>query len=159
KRSSGLSVSYVNPANIREMEAAIRPETRMIWVESPSNPLLKVADLAAIAEIGRAKGILTVVDSTFASLIIQRPLELGIDIVLHSATKYLNGHSDIVAGALVVRDQALADKLRFLQNASGAVLDPFPAFLGLRGLKTLSLRMERHSANALAVARHLEKHR
>jgi cystathionine gamma-lyase len=159
KRACGLSVSYASPADIRAVEAAIRPETRMIWVESPSNPMLKVADLAAIAKIGRSKGILTVVDSTFASPIIQRPLEFGIDIVLHSATKYLNGHSDIVAGVLAVRDQALAERLRFLQNASGAVLDPFPAFLALRGLKTLSLRMERHSANALAVARQLEKHR
>ena len=128
----------------------------MIWVETPTNPLLKVADLAAIAEIGKARGILTLANSTFASPMIQRPLELGFDIVLHSATKYLNGHSDIVAGAVVVRDPELAERIGFLQNSAGAVLDPYPSFLALRGLKTLALRMERHSANALAVARHLE---
>jgi cystathionine gamma-lyase len=120
----------------------------LIWVESPTNPLLKVADLAAIAAIGKAAGALTVADSTFASPMIQHPLELGFDIVVHSATKYLSGHSDIVAGVLAVRSQELADRIRFLQNATGAVLDPFPAFLALRGLKTLALRMERHSANA-----------
>ena len=117
-----------------------------------------MADLAAIAAIGKRAGALTVADSTFASPMIQHPLDLGFDIVVHSATKYLSGHSDIVAGVLVVRDQDLADRIRFLQNATGAVLDPFPAFLALRGLKTLALRMERHSANALAVAQHLEGH-
>jgi cystathionine gamma-lyase len=130
----------------------------MIWVESPTNPLLKVVDLAAIAKIGKAAGALTVADSTFASPMIQRPLDLGFDIVVHSATKYLSGHSDIVAGVLALRDQDLADRIRFLQNATGAVLDPFPAFLASRGLKTLALRMERHSANALAVAQYLEGH-
>jgi cystathionine gamma-lyase len=158
KRSAGLSVTYADPADADALAAAIEPKTRMIWVESPSNPLLKVADLAAIAAIGKTRGILTVADSTFASPIIQRPLETGFDIVLHSATKYLNGHSDIVAGVLAVNDENLAERIRFLQNAAGAVLDPFASFLALRGLKTLALRMERHSANALAVAKHLEGH-
>ena len=159
KRSAGLSITYADPADTGAIEAAIGPKTRMIWVESPTNPLLKIADLAAIAEIGKARGILTVADSTFASPMIQRPLELGFDIVLHSATKYLNGHSDIVAGTVAVRGKELADRIRFLQNAAGAVLDPYPSFLALRGLKTLALRMERHSANALAVAKHLEGNR
>lgn len=156
KRSAGLAVTYADPSNLDAFEAAIGPKTRLIWVESPTNPSLKLADLAAIAEIGKARGILTLADSTFASPIIQRPLELGFDIVLHSATKYLNGHSDIVAGVIAVRDTELAERIRFLQNSAGAVLDPYPSFLALRGLKTLALRMERHSANALAVARHLE---
>jgi cystathionine gamma-lyase len=159
KRSAGLAVAYADPSDLRAFEAAIGPETRMIWVETPTNPSLKVADLAAIAEIGKARGILTVADSTFASPMIQRPLEFGFDIVLHSATKYLNGHSDIVAGAVVVRDPELAERIGFLQNSAGAVLDPYPSFLALRGLKTLALRMERHCANALAVARHLEGNR
>ncbi len=158
KRSAGLRVTYVDPTDLDAITTAVRPETRLIWVESPTNPLLKVADLAAIAAICKKAGVLAVADSTFASPMIQRPLGLGFDIVLHSATKYLSGHSDIVAGALVVRDQGLADSIRFLQNAVGAVLDPFAAFLALRGLKTLALRMERHSANALAVAEHLEGH-
>jgi len=156
KRSAGLSVTFVDPTDLDAFTAAVTPKTRMIWVESPTNPLLKVADLAAIAKIGKAAGALTVADSTFASPLIQRPLDLGFDIVAHSATKYLSGHSDIVAGVLAVRDHDLADRIRFLQNATGAVLDPFPAFLALRGMKTLALRMDRHSANALAVAQHLE---
>jgi cystathionine gamma-lyase len=159
KRSAGLSVTYADLADADAFAAAIGPKTRMIWVESPSNPMLKVADLAAIAAIGKTRGILTVADSTFASPMIQRPLETGFDIVLHSATKYLNGHSDIVAGVLAVNDENLAERIRFLQNAAGAVLDPFASFLVLRGMKTLALRMERHSANALSVARHLEGHR
>ena len=158
KRSAGLSVTYVDPSDTEAFTAAITPKTRLIWIESPTNPLLKVADLAAIAAIGKAAGALTVADSTFASPMIQRPLDLGFDVVLHSATKYLSGHSDIVAGVLVVRDPDLAGRIQFLQNATGAVLDPFPAFLALRGLKTLALRMERHSANALAVAEYLEGH-
>ncbi len=159
KRSAGLSVTYVDPTRTDAFTAAVTPKTRLIWVESPTNPLLKVADLAAIAAIGKAAGALTVAISTFASPLIQRPLDLGFDVVVHSATKYLSGHSDVVAGVLAVRDQGLADRIRFLQNATGAVLDPFPAFLALRGLKTLALRMERHSANALAVAQYLEGHR
>ncbi|EPY02625.1 trans-sulfuration enzyme family protein [Magnetospirillum fulvum] len=157
-RTSGLTVTFVDPTDSAAIEAAIRPETKLIWIETPSNPLLKVADLAAIAAIGRKTGVLTVADSTFASPVVQRPLDLGFDIVVHSATKYLNGHSDIIAGIVVVRDADLAARLGFLQNATGAILDPFAAFLALRGLKTLALRIERHSANALAIAQAFEHH-
>ncbi|CCG41111.1 trans-sulfuration enzyme family protein [Magnetospirillum molischianum] len=157
-RTSGLTVTFVDPTDLAAIAAAIRPETRLIWIETPSNPLLKVADLAAIAEIGRKAGVLTVADSTFASPVVQRPLDLGFDIVVHSATKYLNGHSDIIAGIVVVRDPDLASRLAFLQNATGAILDPFAAFLALRGLKTLALRVERHSSNALAIAHAFAAH-
>lgn len=156
KRSAGLSITYVDATDIAAVRAALTPETQLIWLETPSNPLLKVADLAAIGALGKERGVLTLVDSTFASPHIQRPLGLGIDIVLHSATKYLNGHSDMVGGVVVVDDDDLARQIGFLQNAVGGVLDPFPAFLALRGLKTLSLRMERHSANGLRVAEWLE---
>ncbi|MGE5477950.1 MAG: trans-sulfuration enzyme family protein [Bacteroidales bacterium] len=156
KRTAGLNVTYVDATDIDAVAAALTPETKLIWVETPTNPLLKVPDLAAIAALAKARGVLTVTDSTFASPHIQRPLSLGIDIVLHSATKYLNGHSDMVGGVVVVNDDGLARQIGFLQNAVGGVLDPFPAFLALRGLKTLALRMERHSANGLAVARWLE---
>jgi cystathionine gamma-lyase len=159
ERSAGHSASYVDMRDRAALEAAIRPETRMIWIETPSNPLLKVIDLAMVAEIGRRRRILTVADNTFASPYVQRPLELGFDLVMHSATKYLNGHSDMVGGVVVVGDDAdLAERLAFLQNAVGAVAGPFDSFLALRGLKTLALRMERHCANALAVAEHLARH-
>jgi cystathionine gamma-lyase len=138
--------------------AAIRPGTRMIWVESPTNPLLRLVDIAAVAEIARQRGILTVVDNTFATPWIQRPLELGADIVMHSATKYLNGHSDMVGGIAVVADAALAERIGFLQNAVGAIGGPFDSFLALRGLKTLSLRMRQSSESALAIAGWLERH-
>lgn len=156
RRSAGLSVTYVDPTDLGAIRAAITPATRLIWLETPTNPLLKVPDLAAIAKIGKERGVITVADSTFASPYIQRPLELGIDIVLHSATKYLNGHSDMVGGVVAVNNEYLAQQIGFLQNAVGAVLDPFQAFLALRGLKTLALRMEHHSANGLAVAQWLE---
>ncbi|WP_127078020.1 trans-sulfuration enzyme family protein [Rhodomicrobium lacus] len=159
KRTAGHSVTFVDVTDLDAVRAAVQKgKTRVIWIESPTNPLLKVPDLAAIAAIGKAAGALTVADSTFASPIIQKPLDLGFDIVLHSATKYLSGHSDIIAGVVAVKEPALADALRFLQNATGGVLDPFPAFLALRGLKTLALRIERHSANALAIAQSLEGH-
>ncbi|ADP71094.1 Cys/Met metabolism pyridoxal-phosphate-dependent protein [Rhodomicrobium vannielii ATCC 17100] len=159
KRTAGHSVTFVDVTDLDAVKAAVQKgKTRVIWVESPTNPLLKVPDLAAIAAIGKSAGALTVADSTFASPVIQKPLDLGFDIVLHSATKYLSGHSDIIAGVVAVKEPALADALRFLQNATGAVLDPFPAFLALRGLKTLALRIERHSANALAIAQSLEGH-
>jgi cystathionine gamma-lyase len=159
ERSAGLRTSYVDLGDRAQLEAAITPATRMIWVETPTNPMLKLVDLAVVAEIGRKRGILTVADNTFASPIVQRPLELGIDLVMHSATKYLNGHSDMVGGVVVVGDdRELAERLAFLQNAVGAVAGPFDSFLALRGLKTLALRMERHCANALAVARFLERH-
>jgi cystathionine gamma-lyase len=137
----------------------VTPRTALIWVETPGNPLLRLSDLTAIAAIGHERRVLTVVDNTFASPAGQRPLDHGIDIVVHSVTKYIGGHSDIIGGAAVVRDDAdLAERLRFLQNAIGGILDPFSSFLALRGMKTLPLRMERHAANALAVASWLESH-
>jgi cystathionine gamma-lyase len=158
-RSSGLNTTYVDLSDRAALEAAIRPDTKMIWVESPSNPLLKLVDLAMVAEVARKRGILAVADNTFASPWVQRPLEFGFHLVLHSATKYLNGHSDMVGGIVVVGEEGeLADRLTFLQNALGAIASPFDSFLALRGLKTLALRMERHCANAMAVARHLSAH-
>ncbi|MUZ20402.1 PLP-dependent transferase, partial [Shigella flexneri] len=139
KRSTGLQVSWVKPDDLAGLEAAIRPETRMVWVETPTNPLLKLADLAASAANARRHNVISVADNTFASPVIHRPLESGFDIVVHSATKYLNGHSDVVAGLAVVGDnKALADKLGYLQNAVGGVLDPFSSFLTLRGIRTLA---------------------
>jgi len=157
--SAKLSVTHVDTANAQAVEAAVTPRTALIWVETPGNPLLRLADLGAIAAIGRQRRILTLVDNTFASPAVQRPFDHGIDIVVHSVTKYIGGHSDIVGGAVVVRDDPeLAARLGFLQNATGAILDPFSSFLALRGIKTLPLRMERHAANALAVATWLEGH-
>ena len=159
ERSAGLAFTYADLSQPEALEAAIRPETRMIWVESPTNPLLRLVDLEAVAAIGRRRGIVTVCDNTFASPWVQRPIEHGFDIVMHSATKYLNGHSDMVGGVLVVGPNAeIREKLVFLQNAIGAVAGPFDSFLALRGLKTLALRMERHCQNAMAVARFLESH-
>ena len=157
KRSTGLQVSWVKPDDLAGLEDAIRPDTRMVWVETPTNPLLKLADLAAIAAIARRHNVISVADNTFASPVIHRPLESGFDIVVHSATKYLNGHSDVVAGLAIVGDNSeLADKLSYLQNAVGGVLDPFSSFLTLRGIRTLALRMERHSNSALRIAQWLE---
>ena len=158
RRSAGHTFSFVDLSDRAAIEAAVRPETRLIWVETPTNPLLKLADLEAIADFARRRGILSACDNTFASPWIQRPIELGFDIVMHSATKYLNGHSDMVGGMLVVNDAELAERLGFLQNAVGAIQGPFDSFLALRGLKTLALRMERHCANGLAIASHLEGH-
>lgn len=158
KQSAQLEISYVASEDLAALQAAIRPNTRMIWVETPSNPLNQLVDLAAVADLGRRHGLITVADNTFASPVVQRPLAFGFDIVVHSATKYLNGHSDVIAGAAVVsrRRPELAEQLAFLHNAVGAVLDPFASFLVLRGLRTLALRVERHNSNALAVARWLE---
>ncbi|WP_319704099.1 trans-sulfuration enzyme family protein [Cronobacter sakazakii] len=159
KRTAGLTVSWVKPDDLAALEAAIRPETRMIWVETPTNPLLKLADLEAIAGLARRRRLISVADNTFASPAIHRPLTLGFDIVVHSATKYLNGHSDVVAGLAVVGDNPeLAQQLAYLQNAVGGVLDPFSSFLTLRGIRTLALRMERHSASALKIAQRLAQH-
>ncbi|MGH6931209.1 MAG: trans-sulfuration enzyme family protein, partial [Dongiaceae bacterium] len=159
KRSAGLSFTLIDLANLAAVEAAIRPDTRMIWVESPTNPLLKLVDLEAIAALARRRGLIAVADNTFASPWVQRPLEHGFDLVMHSATKYLNGHSDIIGGMAVVGENAdLRERLGFLQNAVGGIAGPFDSFLALRGLKTLALRMERHCQNALAVARWLERH-
>jgi cystathionine gamma-lyase len=159
KASMGLRVSYADPNVAGSVEAAMQSDTRMIWVETPSNPLLKITDLQQVAEIGKARGVITVVDNTFASPWTQRPLELGIDLVVHSVTKYINGHSDMVGGIVVVRDRAdLAEKLEFMQNAIGSILDPFSCFLALRGVKTLPLRMQKHCANAMEIATWLSKH-
>ncbi|AIJ10413.1 MULTISPECIES: trans-sulfuration enzyme family protein [Edwardsiella] len=158
-RSAGLQVSWVSPDDLAGIEAAIRPQTKMIWVETPTNPLLKLADLHAIAALARRHDLLCVADNTFASPALQRPLESGFDIVVHSATKYLNGHSDVLAGLAVVGDNPpLAERLAYLHNALGAVLDPFSSFLTLRGIRTLALRMERHSANAGTLAQWLAQH-
>lgn len=158
-RSMGLRVNYVDPDQPGSLEAALRPDTKMIWVETPSNPLLKITDLAAVAKVARARGILTVCDNTFASPHVQRPLELGFDIVLHSVTKYINGHSDAVGGIVVVGDNPeLIERLSYMQNAIGAIMDPFTSFLALRGVKTLPLRMDRHCANALELAHWLDRH-
>lgn len=157
RRSAGHEFSFVDLTDIGAIEAALRPETRMVWIETPSNPLLRLADLEAIARLCRSRGILCVADNTFASPRIQRPLELGFDVVVHSTTKYLNGHSDVIGGIAVVGDNPeLAERLGFLQNAVGAIAGPFDAFLTLRGVKTLALRMERHCANALELAQWLE---
>jgi cystathionine gamma-lyase len=159
-RSAGLETSYADLRDRAALEAAIRPETRLVWVETPTNPLLHLVDLAMVAEVARARGIYAVADNTFASPCVQRPLELGFHLVLHSATKYLNGHSDMVGGVVVVGEDAeLGERLSFLQNAVGAIPGPFDCFLALRGLKTLALRMERHCANALAIAKHLARHK
>jgi cystathionine gamma-lyase len=159
KRSAGHDVSFVDLTRLSELEAAIRPNTRMVWVETPTNPLLKLVDLSAVAGVARRRGLLSVCDNTFATPFIQRPLEHGFDIVVHSTTKYLNGHSDAVGGAAVVRaDAALQERLAYLQNALGSISGPFDSFLTLRGIKTLALRMERHCANALAIAEFLAGH-
>ncbi len=157
RRSAGLDFGFVDLTDPAAIEAAIRPETKMVWVETPTNPMLKVVDLAAISAIAKKRGLLMVVDNTFASPILQRPIEYGADIVVHSATKYLNGHSDMVGGMAVVGDDAeLAEKMAFLQNSIGAVQGPFDSFLALRGLKTLHLRMKAHCENAMALAEWLQ---
>lgn len=159
RRSAGLDFSFVDLTDPAAFEAAIKPNTKLVWIETPTNPLLKIVDIAAISAIARKRGLLVAVDNTFASPILQRPLEHGADIVMHSATKFLNGHSDMVGGMLVVGDNAeLAEQLAFLQNSIGAVQGPFDSFLALRGLKTLHLRMRAHCDNAQALAEYLETH-
>ncbi|MFT4178099.1 MAG: cystathionine gamma-synthase [Thermomonas sp.] len=159
RRSAGLDFSFVDLTDAAAFEAAITSKTKLVWIETPTNPLLKLVDIAAIAAIAKKHGLLVAVDNTFASPILQRPLEHGADIVMHSATKYLNGHSDIVGGMLVVGDNTeLAEQLAFLQNSVGAVQGPFDSFLALRGLKTLHLRMRAHCDNALALAQWLQTH-
>jgi cystathionine gamma-lyase len=161
RHSAALTFSYVDFTQPENLLAALTPQTKLIWIETPTNPLLKLADLRAIAEIARSRGVLTAVDNTFASPFNQRPLELGIDIVVHSATKYLNGHSDVIGGVAVVsadpKLDAVRERLGFLQNSVGAIAGPFDSFLALRGLKTLALRIERHNSNALVLARWLEQ--
>jgi cystathionine gamma-lyase len=160
RRSAGLDFSYVDLTNPENLLAAIRPNTKMVWVETPTNPMLKLADLRKVAQICRERGIIAIADNTFASPIVQRPIEFGFDIVVHSATKYLNGHSDIIGGIAVVageeRQSAWREQLAFLQNSVGAIAGPFDSFLALRGVKTLAIRMQRHCESALEIARWLE---
>jgi cystathionine beta-lyase/cystathionine gamma-synthase len=158
RRTSGLEVSYVDLANPENLVAAIKPNTRMVWIETPTNPLLKLVDIAAVTQLAKARGLLSIVDYTFASPWIHRPLDLGADIVLHSTTKFINGHSDIIGGAVVVKDSGIAEKLKFIHDWVGGIASPFDAFLAHRGLKTLALRMQRHCESSLELARWLEKH-
>jgi cystathionine gamma-lyase len=160
KRSAGHEVSFVDLTDPAALEAALRPNTRMIWVETPTNPLLKIVDLRAVTAVAKKRGIMTVCDNTFATPFLQQPLEHGFDLVVHSTTKYLNGHSDAIGGAAVIRHGAeeLRERLMYLQNAVGGVPGPFDSFLTLRGIKTLALRMERHCSNAMTIARFLEAH-
>lgn len=162
RRSSGLDVTFVDLSDPATLEAAIRPATRMVLVETPTNPLLRLVDLVLVAQICRQRGVISVADNTFASPWVQRPLELGFDIVVHSTTKYINGHSDVIGGVAVVgnedRQAELRERLKFLQNAVGAIAGPFDSFLALRGLKTLAVRMQRHGENALELAHILERH-
>jgi cystathionine gamma-lyase len=160
KRSANLSATFTDLSDPKNLENNLKPNTRMVWVESPTNPLLKIVDLEAVAAIARRHKLISVCDNTFASPWIQRPLELGFDIVVHSTTKYLNGHSDVIGGAVVLKEKKseMSDRLAFLQNAIGGVPSPFDAFLTLRGIKTLAVRMERHCGNAMHVAAWLAKH-
>lgn len=154
----GLTFTFVSAYDLAEVEKAMTPQTKLVWVETPSNPMLLVSDIKELARVAKSKGALLAVDNTFATPYLQQPLTMGADLVVHSTTKYLGGHSDVVGGAIVGRDKALFDKLKFIQNAVGAVPGPLDCFLVLRGTKTLALRMEKHCANALKVARHLVEH-
>ena len=157
-KNFGIGYSIEDTTNLEALEDRITPDVKAILVESPANPLLTVTDLAAVAEIARKHGILTIVDNTFMTPYLQRPIELGADIVIHSATKYLGGHSDVVAGLAVVNDRAIAERLAFIQNATGGVLGPFDSFLLIRGIKTLGVRLDRHVENAEKAAAHLKTH-
>jgi cystathionine gamma-lyase len=157
-RQQGLDFTYVDPTRPDAFAEAMRPSTKLCWVETPTNPLLRLCDIAAVAERCHARGVRLAIDNTFLTPIFQRPLELGADYVVHSTTKYLNGHADVVGGAIVSTDDALHERLAFLQNAIGAVPSPMDSFLVLRGLKTLPLRMARHAENAARVAAYLEAH-
>jgi cystathionine gamma-lyase len=154
----GIEISYINAENPVDLKKAFRPNTRMIWLESPSNPLLKLTDIKAVSDITRDEGLILVVDNTFLSPYFQNPLDLGADIVLHSSTKYIGGHSDVLGGSVMVSDQGLYEKLQYHQNAVGAVLSPFDSYLTIRGIKTLELRMQRHEKNALQIGEFLENH-
>ena len=158
-RRSRIEVSYATASNVAEYEQAIRPDTRLVWLESPTNPLLRLVDIQAVSEIAHRHGALVVVDNTFASPYLQQPLLLGADIVLHSTTKYINGHSDVIGGAVITNNAEVYDALKFQQNAAGAVPGPFDAWLTLRGVKTLAVRMRQHEENAMAVANFLTEHK
>jgi cystathionine gamma-lyase/cystathionine beta-lyase/cystathionine gamma-lyase/homocysteine desulfhydrase len=157
-RDSGLSFSYANTCRLEEVERSFTPTTRMLYIETPTNPVMEITDIAAAAKLAHEHKLLLAADNTFMSPYFQRPLELGADVVIHSTTKYLNGHSDGVGGAVILNDADLAARLKFIQNAAGAILGPFDSWLVLRGVKTLAVRMERHNSNGLAVARHLAGH-
>lgn len=159
KETKGLTVTYIDMTIPGALESAIRLDTKMIWVETPTNPILKIIDLQMVANIAQKKKILAVCDNTFATPRLQRPLDHGFDIVIHSITKYIGGHSDIIGGAAIVNDTTLADKLKFIQNATGGILSPFDSFLALRGIKTLDIRMERHCASAMKIAEYLASHK
>jgi cystathionine gamma-lyase len=158
KRSAGLEFTFTDLSNFSNLETALRPNTKMIWVESPTNPLLKIVDLKAVSEFAKKHNIIAVCDNTFCSPYLQKPLDIGFDIVVHSATKYLNGHSDVVGGVAVSSDESLAEQLAYLANAIGSIMSPFDSFLVLRSLKTLAVRMERHCKNAMKIAFFLEEH-
>lgn len=158
RRSAGLDFSFIDLNDGDALKAALKPNTRMIWAETPTNPMLKLVDLRKVAAFAKKHGLILVVDNTFCSPMVQRPLELGADLVLHSATKYLNGHSDIVGGVVVAGSKELAERMAFLQNSVGAIAGPFDAFLAMRGLKTLHLRMRAHCESALELAKWLERH-
>lgn len=153
----GIETSWVDMTDLGQVEAALRPETKLLWVETPTNPMLKIIDIEKVAALGKARGITVGVDNTFATPVLQRPLELGADVVVHSTTKYMNGHSDVVGGVAITSDDALAERLRFLQNAVGSIPSPFDCFMVLRGIKTLPVRIERHCASALKIARWLSE--
>jgi cystathionine beta-lyase len=154
----GIRINYVDSTNAENVFNAITPNTKLIWIETPTNPTLKISDIAAIAKIAKASGCLLCVDNTFASPALQKPLKLGADIVVHSATKYLGGHSDLIAGLVVTKDNELGEKIKFIQNASGAILSPFDSWLVIRGIETLPLRIKQHCANAKLVAEYLQQH-
>jgi len=155
----GLTFSYANTIRLEEVEKALRPKTRLLFIETPTNPVMEITDIASAAKLAHRHNVLLAVDNTFMSPYFQRPLELGADIVVHSTTKYLNGHSDGVGGAVILNDAAMAERLKFIQNAAGAILGPFDCWLVLRGVKTLAIRMERHNQNGMAIAQFLDRHR
>ncbi|HAV22945.1 MAG TPA: cystathionine gamma-synthase, partial [Bacteroidetes bacterium] len=155
----GLDFEFVDTTDVRNISYAIRPSTKMVFIETPTNPTMEITDLKAVAKIAKANKLVSIVDNTFASPYLQNPLALGIDIVVHSATKYLNGHSDMLGGLVILNDARLIERLRFLQKSIGGILSPFEAWLCLRGIKTLSVRMDRHCANAMEVALFLSRHR
>jgi cystathionine gamma-lyase len=157
-RPFGIDFTFVDMTDLAKVEAAFKPNTKLLWIETPTNPTLKIVDIAKLTGLARKKGATSVVDNTFMSSYFQKPLALGADIVMHSVTKYMNGHSDVVGGALITSNESLYEKLKFFQNAVGAVPAPMDCFLVMRGLKTLHVRMERHAASAMKVAQHLEKH-
>src|SRR5581483_1882035 len=158
-RHYGVDFTYVNTSNLDELAAAMKRNTKMVFIETPTNPIMSITDIRAASEIAHRRDARLVVDNTFMSPYLQRPIELGADIVVHSTTKFINGHSDSVGGVVVLKHQADAEKLAFIQNAAGAILSPFDSFLVLRGIKTLPIRMEAHNANGMTIAKYLSEHK